>query len=651
MLYRNKWTVLAGYLLLLACLMLDTAVLSAETKQAELITLGQQRDLAVMFTFDREPVDIVFISPSGQEKKASDPDVEYAGGGLWSTYRITDAEAGTWLVQYDLKTNSAIEYSIIEDDFGLWIQYLEMDRADGETILSGGGEPGSGSQDKKSVIGEERADVRFEADCGTEALSYQYTLYAVDTADAGTSVKLSSGTARAREEKKITVRLTSLSSGSYALRLEAYYRAGEAEIFDTVTSGPFDYVNPNEPRSMENFALDIDTGNLACDVDWKAFAKWTHDSYRLSVHGDGEQIYSGELDKSVKATRVVFPEGTKELTVSLSYKDNGVWSKPLSKTVNLEGEYLRLVTGEVTNTGQATLEYLVASQRLLEASVNGTEGSFRLQDKGELSFDLAQGANRILASLEIEPFVCLSVDAEIYYDAYPPEIRLFESLDGKAVSGGHIDIPGKITGGNRLLVNGSEAALGDNGEFCVSVELAPGENIISIEALDVNGNSALMKLTLYRAARGVAADGTRSGVLRYLPLFGALAVSLVIIILSAIFMRKKPKEQKEKGQNAKARNGKGFRLWKWILWDCVLAVAEGACICGFALSYKRVNSMAFLELAEKSASLAVRQLRLEKILAIASLGVFILLAVSVVITLIGKKKRNKAHAGSAVEGE
>lgn len=82
MLYRKIWTVAGGYLLLFACLMLNAVSASAETKQAELITLERQGDLAVMFTFDSEPVDIVFISPSGQEKRVSDPDVEFTGGGL-----------------------------------------------------------------------------------------------------------------------------------------------------------------------------------------------------------------------------------------------------------------------------------------------------------------------------------------------------------------------------------------------------------------------------------------------------------------------------------------------------------------------------------------------------------------------------------------
>lgn len=636
--HKKIWTVIALCALLLACVISGGVTASAETKQARLINLERQKDLAVMFTFDKEVVDIVFLSPSGAEKRASDPDVDYAGGDLWSTYRISDAEAGTWLVQYDLKTNSEIGYSVIEDDYGLWIQYVEAEGADGEKFIAGGGSTG-GSEEKNAVSGD-RASVKFEADCESETLNYNYTLFAVDTADAGAGVKLASGTARSGEEKSINVRLTSLSSGNYVLKLEVYHRTGAAELFDSVTTEPFDYKNPNEPGGIENFALRIDNGNLTCAVDWKAFARWSYDAYKLSVSGDGQQLYSGELAKSVTAAGVVFPEGTKQLTVELFYQDNGIWSKPLSKTVELDREYLHLVTGEVTGAGQAVVAYHVAAERSMNVSVNGVEGNFLLRGEGELSFDLQQGNNSFHAEFESEPLIFLVIDEEVYFDAYPPEIKLYENLDGKTFYDESVDILGRMTGGNRLLVNGSETALGENGEFCINIHLASGENVLSIEAQDVNGNSALINLTLYKASKALGADSAGGGTMRFLPLLAALTVSLVVIILSAIFMKK-----------TKRQTARAFRLWKWILWDSALAAVDAACIFGFIVYYRRVNSMAFLELAEKSVSEAVRYLWIEKALGIAALGMFVLLVFCVIITIFKKKRGEKRRAESAAPVE
>ena len=60
----------------------------AETKEAELITIEEERDLVVMFSYDKEIVDIIFISPDGVRYADSDKDVETSSGELWKTYRI-----------------------------------------------------------------------------------------------------------------------------------------------------------------------------------------------------------------------------------------------------------------------------------------------------------------------------------------------------------------------------------------------------------------------------------------------------------------------------------------------------------------------------------------------------------------------------------
>ena len=106
----------------------------AETKDAELITIEEEKDLVVMFSYDKEIVDIVFISPDGVRYVDSDKDVETSSGELWKTYRIKNAVAGTWKVEYDLKSNVEIQYSIIEDSVGLWLQYLNVIEQTEDTI-------------------------------------------------------------------------------------------------------------------------------------------------------------------------------------------------------------------------------------------------------------------------------------------------------------------------------------------------------------------------------------------------------------------------------------------------------------------------------------------------------------------------------------
>ena len=137
--------------LIVSCVLLPMAKVHAETKQGEITRMQSQGDLTVMFTFDSEVVDITFISPSGAKVTASDENVEYAAGDLWCTYRIRDAAAGSWKAEYDLGSNSQITYSIIEDDYGLWIQYFKV-----------------------GAVSDGRIPFSFEADFAGETILYQY---------------------------------------------------------------------------------------------------------------------------------------------------------------------------------------------------------------------------------------------------------------------------------------------------------------------------------------------------------------------------------------------------------------------------------------------------------------------------------------------
>lgn len=596
--------------LFLACFMLNAQTVSAETRQAELVKTDIQKDLTVMFTFDQEIVDLVFISPSGREKTASDPDVSYVSGDLWCTYRISQAEAGVWSVRYDLKGNSGIDYSIIEDNSGLWLQYLEMEQNDAKVSL------------------------KFRADCESKSLNYTYTIYAVNTGDPKDIVQLLSGRAQSDKEKSVSFSLDSLSGGNYVLRVDVYCQDGDAELFDSLTSEPFDYTNPRQPAAIEDFALVIDLGDLTCSVDWSAYAKRSSTAYKLLIYGDDELIYSAELERGTTASGAVFPKGAGRLTVELSYQYNKLWSAPLSKTVSLEKEYLRLTTGDVTNSGQALLEYLVTEDRTLDVNVNGVSGSRLLQGSGTLSVDLEQGANTIRASFTDDASVSFTVNGQVYFDAYPPEIKLYENLDGKTFYTDSADIIGKISDGNRLLVGGNEVEMGEAGEFRVNVPLAAGENIVSIEAWDANGNSSLINLTLRRASAGFDMSAANESPMSFVPLFIALAVSLAVVIMSAVFMKKRDKSQ----------TVKKIRLWKWILWDIALTLADAASIYGFIVCYRMLNSENYLEIIEKDVSKAIRYLQMERIFAAASIALSALLLLGIVITVFRSKKKRKAEA-------
>lgn len=584
----------------------------AETKQKEIITLEAPKDLAVMFLFDKEIVEIEFISPSGNKKTSSDSDVNYTSGDLWSTYRISNAEAGTWKVEYDLKTNSTIEYSVIEDDYGLWIQYFNVNKTAEDTI--------------KAV---------FEADCETEVIHYSYEIYAVNTADNNFIYKISDGSAESNKENETEIKLDSLPSGNYVFRLDVFYRDGGAELFDSMISDSFDYTNPNEPEDTEDFKVYLDMQNLTCEVDWEEYTRG-YSAYKLVVYQDEEMIYNGELEGEVKSSGVVFDEGAKKLQILLYYNNNGFWFPAKIKDIDLADEVLKLNSADVTGSGQAVIEYIVKSDRLLKVLLNEEEGDYRLSDSGSLFLDLKEGLNSVYAEMECDNLIYFIIDSEVYYDIYPPEIKLYESLDGKTFYTDEIHLLGAVSGGSKFTINGEDITLGSQGEFDAAISLNFGENLVELEAIDVNGNSSKMILTLYKAAKLFGKDGSQSGLMYFLPLIVSTVVSMLIILLAVLFMKKRDKSKLDRKN----------RLWMWIVWDIIVFAAESGCVWWFIKRYMYINSVNYLELAEKSAAEAAAYLKFEKILGITAIAGLLILIFSILITILKLKKQRKIANGA-----
>ena len=319
----------------------------AEPKEAEIVTLTADSDLIVMFTFDRELTDITFISPSGARFSPAVGNAEMEEGDLWRTYKITNAEAGTWSVEYELGRNTEIGYSVVEEDYGIWIQRF--------TAAAG--------------TGAEYA-FTFQADYVNKDIYYDYVIYAIDTADETMISKVAKSRARAGEEETETVDLSRLPSGEYVFRLEVYYSTGDAEVFDSMKTNPVQYKNPSGPQTIEDFKVSIDMFNHLCETDWTEYASYEYEAYKLVVMADGEQIYNYESESDVTASSILFSEGTKSIEIKLAFKSRDIWSAYKVKAVSLDEEYLKNLTGDVTGSAMFELGYKAVKDRVLTVRVS-----------------------------------------------------------------------------------------------------------------------------------------------------------------------------------------------------------------------------------------------------------------------------------------
>lgn len=584
----------------------------AETESARIAEMPGEQDLTVLFSFDRENVDITFISPSGSRISRGDEGLEYADGELWSTYRVSGAEKGVWYVEYDRGANSEIQYSVLEASYGLWIQYLQMES-----------------------IKEEELTVSFQADCESGDIRYDYELWALNHEAESLSVLLSSGSARANQNETVTAPLGSLNSGHYTLRLEVSSREGDAEIFDSMTGEEFDFINSELPEAMQGGRVRLNMSDHTCTLDWKDAAEYGDKSYQVIVSGSSGEIYRGELDPSVTDTTVVYPADETALKISLSRRKKSLWSEPCIWELDLQsGEALRTSAADVTGQGQMAVEYAVSGERVLLLSVNGEEGEFLLKDSGQLGVSLQPGQNQVYGEFEGEGGVAYVLDRLVYYDALPPEILLYDDLDGKTFYEDYVDIIGTVKGGS-LTVNGEEIALGEGGGFCCRLALSQGENLAELRAADSNGNVSMQVLTLYRGS-GFTAGKAGQTLRRFLPLIGALLASLLVILLAVLFLRKKEKVTERKPA------GKKRSLVKWVCAAAVLGILEACCVWQYVRYSLFVRSIGYVEAAERSISEAAEYLRMKKLFGAGAIGGFVLFALTVAIMILlarGKKEK------------
>lgn len=467
-------------------LFLITFPSSAEIKQAPLLTLDETQDLVVMFRYDQELIDIVFISPSGKRFDQKSSNIEAASGDLWRTYRIREAEAGDWIVEYDLGRNTQIDYSLVDGASGLWIQSFMITK-----------------------LSAEQADVSFVAEHEDAAVNYTYKIYASTVIESQSERQLLlSGRALSNQSQSANVDLSGLSSGSYHLILEV--QMDDATYgnlaFDVFKTAEFKYVNPNAPQKPDDFSAFVNKGELSVTVDWTDAPNARYDAFSVTVYADtpnAEPIYKGTLDVGVNQTRVYYPEGTQKLIVALNYEKNQVLSDPLIKEIDLAGtDYLYLDEKEITASAQAQLKYASNQNTQLSVSVNaGALSTFEIYGEGFIGLELVNGSNHIYAVFESDNRIFHIVDRDIYLDAYPPEIILYDRLDGIVVNGDSIDIIGEIKYGETFKINETPVNLSDLGVFNYSYLLEPGENVITLTATDQNENTSVQVIIVFK--RGI----------------------------------------------------------------------------------------------------------------------------------------------------
>ena len=636
------------FLLLCGSISLDAF---AEKKTAVITTLQSSGKLAVSFQFDKAEVPITLISPDNKRYSEGSDGLSVYRGDKWALYEIENAAAGEWQAEYDLGANSSITYHILEQEGGISIMEFSVSDITGSS-----------------------AKAHFKVDRPGEQINYSYTITATDnTLYEGEDVEVARGSAESGEAVDEEVDLSGLSSSESVtlnLFIEGYSPNGTEE-FDNRSTDAFSFTNSSAPEAMENYIVFLDQTARSIEVDWSKNAGGN--THRVRVVADDREddaLINDVVESDITSTFTYYPEDSEKLTVYLSYEDNGVFSQPKIKEIDLvDGEYLKTAEAKASATGEIVLSYRSEEQSVLSVFTEEFESpdrnsyesnadyldalrslgaeQYAINGEGEVSVPMNTPEADLYAEFLGQDNIYYTVDALKQYNSYPPEIILYEDPDGMTFEEEEIELAGRVSYGNLLTLNDEEVELGEDGGFSTTLTLEKGENLFTLKARNALGNEAQKVLTVYRGTgdrtteRSVGDDTSfnavvkkeleRRGLSPWLPALAALAASVLLILAALIFIRKDPK-----------RSGAGLVFC--IILNILTAALTGGAVYLFRTLGARTADMEFLSMMETSFDQAKEYMHTQKLVGTAAVVFLIMFAASVVLTVLTVIWRRKRKA-------
>lgn len=564
-------------------------------EESVLFDLDERRNMAISVAYEKDAPEISFIAPNGKAYGAdaiSAGDMEFYDSGSVLYFRIPNAMAGEWKIVYDKKNNDEIEVACAP--------YAEAISID-EFIFKKGDD-------------DDELDTAFTVSYADSDDFYNYVIWAVVT--EGDSVvgqtQLRTGSARANEEREVTVNISSLATYSkYQLMLEVYMDVGGAEVFDTLVSEEtFSYTDPDAPKAIDGFDVEVGVTDSYIRMDWEKQSVHCN-GYIVVIYADGkdEPVYTAELGSDVHSTEVLVDLSVSFVTCEIAYKNNrGRISEYASRRIDLSNKNaLTFVCDEVTSAAEGKVEYDFTSygdpvRTVLD--VNGKVEEALPEGKGSFSLKLDENNNDVSIKWYAAEDLSFTVNAQVYSDRTAPVLLLYEATGDIVTDKGSYILTGSTDPGCTVTVGDKTAEVDENGIFTVTLDLADGENEFTVTATGKTGNSSKQVVTVEKLApvmNMAEASGPLSVIVSFLPLILSLllaaAVCVFVFVNSSLYGKKKTSSGKLSAVFAALRNT--------FIFVGVIAVL---CAVFFTVmtvkSASVLNTVEFFKAASESVSLA-----------------------------------------------
>lgn len=556
---------------------------------------------------------ITFISPSGKEySEVVSTEEEFlflhSKEGGWSNFQIVNAEAGLWSVRITKADQETVRFRQMLVEEGIVVQEFTL----------------------QSLVGKE-ATVYFDVTKGDQEYYYRYYINMVSADGRMIKKNLATGEGMTGTPQQIVVYMDASSCENAHLELwvECDDNAG---TFDLMTSEEFAYENPDTPVALSGLTVTLDENDLKCVLDWSQYQPWGWGTYAYNVKvvadGDTENPVSNDENLGTTNTYFYYPQGTKELEITVTYTLNDVLSKEYVKKVKVSSDdYIRITADDVTTDAMLPIEYSSKEAAQLTVTINGKNGVYRIKGQDTIFFPLEEGNNAVYATFTGADGITHVIEKDIYLGITVPRITLYEDLSGRTFKTTTARLSGKVENAVTFTISGTEVTLAADGSFVYDVPLTPGENKIELNAVSASGEGTTTVLAVTREGDETVSDGTvvtpapgdgtdgsdgdvpagakpakKAGFdwKKYLPYGIAGALFVVLLVIFFVVLRKKEKK---------------FTGMIFVVLSILLLVASGVATGLVVYMHRRLQefngSLEYIEMARQSLEKAANYLTYE----------------------------------------
>ncbi|GEM_PF-5436983 len=485
---------------------------SAETVVKELVENPDHTTLIFRITWDTGDLGVTLISPSGRRipHENLDTDVKVEISDKLIEFKIFNPEIGLWQAEFNGGGNGNVQ-----------VQFSKIIEAFRLTDVQASQTPGTNE-----------VRLSFSTTGDAQARSFNYEVYLVIDPNDMEGKLLRQGYGNLGEPIDLRFDFKDINSyGNYYLRVNATCEVDGYTDFDSVTTPAFSFENQNNLPEISGLKSFLNTTDHVIRVSWEDVPQDIRiEGYRVYLYADDstEPIFTEDLARGETRLDILYPEEAKKLRVEVMSRNKGITGKAAIFSQDLSGVESAAVSFEipaekVVNTRSLRIPYKVTQPAQVTVLVNDQASTFKVEKDGILTLDLREDRNQV--EFLVEPVSGAAATCESYdfiVDDTPPQLSIYEDINGLKVTDESIDIPGNVEQSAILTLNGQEVQFESNGDFVLTAPLRYGINTITIAARDYAGNVSEYKATVKRII-----DLSQS----YLILIVGIALSLIIVLV------------------------------------------------------------------------------------------------------------------------